>query len=360
MGCTAHAQEVANGSSALVAPLTVNGLDARAMGDYVPPQTELDAAFGCAQPTADPAAKKTVVLVPGVGESVHAAFAWNYIPQLRSQGYDVCWVQPPHGGRGDLTQSALYVANGIKAAHERSGDKVAAIGHSAGPPAIMWALRYDAEAASLVDDFISVAGANRGTALIEPVCGAVGNCPVIAWQVHPNSDFVQALHAQPLPDSVDVTSVYSLTDEGIQPATQVSSISSAANIAVQDVCPTHLVGHIGILSSNAAYQLILDALEHEGPADRTRAAQATECSQYFAPGIEPSKLTELLPAIGEYLAALGEPRYASQPPLPSYAQPDVANPLRPDELADGSSERFSSAGQGIAAAVAGSAQSAID
>ena len=149
----------------------------------------------------------------------------------------------------------------------------------------MWALRYDTEAASLVDDFISVAGANRGTDLVEPACKAVGNCPVIAWQMHPNSDFVQALHAKPLPDSIDVTSVYSLTDEGIQPATQVSSIASAANIAVQDVCPTHLVGHIGILGSNAAYQLILDALEHEGPADRTRAAQATECSQYFAPGI---------------------------------------------------------------------------
>lgn len=250
MGGTARAQEVANGSSGLVAPLTQYGLDARVMGDNVPPQAELDAAFGCTQPTADPAAKKTVVLVPGVGLSVEATYAWGYIPQLSAQGYDVCWVQPPHSGRGDLTQTALYVANGIKLAHQRLDKKVAAIGHSAGSPAIMWALRYDTEAASLVDDFISVAGANRGTDLVEPACKAVGNCPVIAWQMHPNSDFVQALHAKPLPDSIDVTSVYRLTDEGIQPATQVSSIASAANIAVQDVCPTHLVGHVGILGSN--------------------------------------------------------------------------------------------------------------
>ena len=61
--------------------------------------------------------------------------------------------------------------------------------------------------------------------------------------------------------------------------------------------------------------------------------------------------------IGEYLAALGEPRYASQPPLPSYAQADVANPLKSDELTEGSSERFSSAGEGIAGAVAGSSAS---
>ena len=107
MGGTARAQEVANGSSGLVAPLTQYGLDARVMGDNVPPQAELDAAFGCTQPTADPAAKKTVVLVPGVGLSVEATYAWGYIPQLNAQGYDVCWVQPPHSGRGAATGRIL-------------------------------------------------------------------------------------------------------------------------------------------------------------------------------------------------------------------------------------------------------------
>ncbi|WP_235933544.1 esterase/lipase family protein [Corynebacterium qintianiae] len=350
----AHAQEVPNGSSPLLGSSTVHDLDAHAMGDYVPPQAELDAAFGCSNPVADPAAKKTVLLVHGVGANAQQTFAWNYIPQLDAEGFDVCWVNLPHNGRGDLTQAGLYVANAVKLAHSRVGRNIGVVGHSAGPPAAMWGLRYDAEATTLVDDFVSVAGAIRGTTLVEPLCLALGNCPAIAWQMHPQSNFVQALNAEPLAETIDVTSVYSLTDYGIQPATQASYIAGAANIPTQRLCPTQIPGHIGILANNTAYQLVLDALNHDGPADPARL-KGLACSQHISPGIDPRALPVAIPAIGEYVAALGEPRYLSEPALPSYARADVAAPLDPTQMRSGSSQRLAEGSATYSSGVIGSA-----
>ena len=195
MVAPATAQEVPNGSSRVLGSSSVHPLDAHAMGDRVVPKKILDAAFKCRVPKAAKNAKKTVLLVHGVGGDSQQSFSWNYIPQLASQGFDVCWVDLPHNGRGDLTESAQYVMNGIKLAHARLNKNIGVVGHSAGPPVAMWALRYDPEAAKFVDDFIALAGALHGTVAVEPICAALGSCPAIAWQMHPNSNFVQALHA---------------------------------------------------------------------------------------------------------------------------------------------------------------------
>ncbi|AWB85155.1 lipase [Corynebacterium liangguodongii] len=322
------------------------------MGDYVPPQEELDAAFRCVHDTPDPSAVKTVVLVPGVGADEQHSFAWNYIPQLGAEGFDICWVSPPRNGRGDMTQAGLYVAHGVKLAQARLGKNVSVIGHSAGPPVSMWGLRYDEEAASLVDDFIAVAGAVRGTTLVEPACQAVGACPVVAWQMHPQSNFVQALNARPLPDSISVTSIYSRTDGGIQPADEVSAIRGAENIAVQDICANQAPGHLGILANNTAYRLVLDALNNPGPANPERAG--IDCSTHLAPGLVAAELPQLLGAVPEYLSALGEPRFESEPEVPGYARADVTNPTEPGEIASGSSVRAQDASSTLVGAMLGS------
>ncbi|SDL95844.1 Alpha/beta hydrolase family protein [Corynebacterium mycetoides] len=354
----AGAQEVPNGSSLLVGSSTAHGLDAYAMGDYVPPVEELNSAFGCAEPTADPAATKTVVLVSGVAADIFQTFGSNFIPQLTEQGFDVCWVQPPHSGRGDLTQTALYVAQGIKLAQARLGRDVSVIGHSAGTPAAMWAMRYDASAAALVDDFISLAGAVRGTTLIEPVCEVVVTCPVIAWQMHPRSKFLQALNAAPLPENIDATSIFSKTDPGIQPAHLASSILGGTNIPVQDVCPNQYAGHITLLLNNTAYQLAFDALNNDGPANPARIAPA-DCGRLLAPHTNLLNLVSVLHAAPEYLAALGEPRYLSEPELPSYARGDVVDPHEHGGIAEGSSARLAEASSTVGSGLVGSSTTTL-
>ena len=356
MAGSAMAQEVPNGSSQPLGSASVHPLDARAMGDRVVPREKLDGAFTCHSPHGAKNAKKTVLLVHGVGGDSQQSFSWNYIPQLASQGFDVCWVDLPHNGRGDLTESAQYVMNGIKLAHARLHKNIGIVGHSAGPPVAMWALRYDPEAAKRVDDFISLAGALHGTVAVEPICAGLGTCPAIAWQMHPKSNFVQALHAKPLPESISVTSIYSEADYGIQPAKQTSSVAGAANISVQQICPNHLPGHIGILQNNTAYRLVLDALNNEGPAKPSRLGRF-DCRPFFAPGLDVAKAPRLLGAAGEYLAAIGEPRYKTEPRLPSYAQRDVVKPGDPHRIATGSSERLKDGAQTFGGAVIGSVES---
>lgn len=350
----ADAIEVPNTlSSVAVGSSTAEGLDAEAMGDHVPPAEELDAAFSCLNPTAKPDAVQTILLVPGLAADPIQSFSWNLLPQLDAAGYDMCWITPPESGRADLTQTALYVAHAINRAQERLDSRIAVLGHSAGPPAAMWALRYNPDAAAQVEDFISIAGANHGTTLVEPVCAAIGACPVIAWQMHPQSQFIRTINASRLPESIDVTSIYSLTDPGIQPAAYTSSIEGASNIALQDVCPTHLAGHISVLLTNATYRLVMDALSHDGPADPARIGREN-CADYIAPGVELDKTLTAAPALLEAIAVLGEPRYTSEPPLPSYAQNDI-EPAEAAEIAEGSAGRITMSGETITDAVIGSA-----
>ncbi|WP_245531662.1 esterase/lipase family protein [Corynebacterium capitovis] len=345
-----------NGSSAVVQGSSQYPLDAIATGDRAPDPYALEGAFHCSSPEANPEARKTVLLVHGFGFDASASFSWGYIPQLTNEGFDVCWVTLPHSGRGDMTESGMYVAHAVKLAHQRLGRNIAVVGHSGGPPIARWGLRYDAEAASLVDDVISVAGANHGVALVEPACQVTGRCPVSVWQYHPNSDFMQALNAKPLPVNVSVTSIYANSDYGIQPAKAASSIDGAANFAVQDLCPNQVPGHVGILANNTAYRLLLDALENPGPADPNRL-EGFSCTEHVAPGIDPAALPNAIPAFGEYVAALGEPLYSSQPPLPSYAQADVANHAEPGELTEGSAGRLADSSSTFTGAYHGAASS---
>lgn len=304
-------------------------------------------AFNCVSDVAEPDAAKTVLLVHGVGTDSVGTYSWNYQNSLRQEGFDVCTVDLPSSGRADLIESAEYVASAIKLAHYRLDAPVAVMGHSGGPTATLWALRYDADAASKVDDFVSLAGALHGTTFVGAICEVLGECPAIGWQMTVGSNFMKAVHAQPLPENISVTSVYSRTDYGIQPANSVSRLEGASNIAVQDVCATKLPGHIGILADSAAQALVIDALDHDGPADPSRISPEV-CSAPVASGLNVWKSVRLLGSLVEYIRILTEPRVASEPALPEYAMKDLEDnqesyeydSLGSSEGIAGSSENF--------------------
>lgn len=293
---------------------------ASAVTEQIPPAHEK--AFSCVSDVASSDAKKTVLLVHGVGTDSTGTYSWNYENSLQQQGFDVCTVDLPSSGRADLIDSAEYVSSAITLAHNRLGSPVSVIGHSGGPTATLWALRYDAEAAAKVDDFVSLAGALHGTTFVGALCQVLGECPAIGWQMTVGSDFMKAVHAQPLPENISVTSVYSRTDYGIQPANKVSRLEGARNVAVQDVCANKIPGHLGMLVDPAAQSLVVDALEHDGPADPSRISREV-CSKPVASGLDVAGSVRLLGSLGEYLKILTEPRLPAEPTLPEYAQKDL-------------------------------------
>ncbi|NLE78239.1 MAG: lipase [Rhodococcus sp.] len=261
--------------------------------------------------------KEAVLLVGGVGFGPYEAWSWGYAKALPREGFGVCTVAIPNHGRGDATIGAAYVVNAIRYAREQSGRQVDVVAHSAGPALALWAMRFWPDVATSVDDMVVLAAPIHGTLLANAVC-AVGFCPALAHQLSYGSDFTAALNRAPLRSSISVTSIFSLFDEGIQPAREVSSYPGAANIALQDHCPGRLVEHVSQMFDAAAYRLVIDALTHPGPAVPTRTARL--CEGIALPAFA---LSEFVPPFVQgsinYVGILGEPSLPAAPPLPAYA-----------------------------------------
>jgi triacylglycerol lipase len=137
------------------------------------------------------------------------------------------------------------------------------------------------------------------------------------------------------PGDLSYTSIYSgFYDELVEPATPVPTAGldwnknnpNVANILLQDVCPGRFVDHITIgLTDALAFALVLDALEHPGPADPQRAGGSALCGlvpiipdQVIAPEVVVGLINSLKqePANG-----LPNPHLANaEPALKAYAQ----------------------------------------
>lgn len=280
------------------------------------PQEKLDQSVQCTPDVTPTSGKKAVLLVGGVGFGPYEAWSWGYAKALPREGFGVCTVAIANHGRGDATIGAEYVVNAIRYARAQSGQQVDVVAHSAGPELALWAMRFWPDAAASVDDMVALAAPIHGSVVVNAVC--VAFCPALAHQLSYGSEFTKALNRAPLRSSISVTSIFSLLDEGIQPAREVSSYRGAANIALQDHCPVRLVEHVGQMYDAAAYRLVIDALTHPGPAVPARTAQL--CEDIALPGFE---LPEFVPSVVQgsinYLGILGEPSLPVAPPLPSYA-----------------------------------------
>ena len=116
-----------------------------------------------------------------------------------------------------------------------------------------------------------------------------------------------------------------LTDELVQPeapspTSALRSASNVANIAIQDLCPGRPVHHVGLLADAVAFAIVIDALDHKGPADPSRLS-ASICAQALMPGVSPAdvvagNLTVYGDAVIAFSQHSGTP---AEPPLASYA-----------------------------------------
>ena len=279
------------------------------------PEAALKAALHC-PPAFDDAEHVPVLLVHGTFTDDDYNWAWNYLPALRTAGFDVCTVELPDHSLGDMQVQAEYVVYAVRQMAARSGERVSMIGASQGTLHPRWAVKWWPDVRDLTEDIIQLAAPNHGTA-VTALGTSFGSCFAACWQMSQGSNYIAALNeGDETPGDISYTSVYTLTDELVAPQlpTSTSMLDGAANIATQDVCPARPVDHVSISTGDAVgYALALDALTHDGPADVSRF-DITTCAQPFIPGTNPADLFSVQGSAafdGEYVT--------EEPPLKAYA-----------------------------------------
>ncbi|MDX1510886.1 MAG: hypothetical protein R3249_06045, partial [Nitriliruptorales bacterium] len=226
-----------------------------------------------------------------------------------------------------------YVVHAIRWMAATSGQPVDAIGHSQGPLEIRCAIRWWPDLAGLVDDVVSIAGAHHGSTVLDQLCRVP--CAAAAWQMRPASNFLAALNAgDETPPGPSWTSIWSQDDGAIMPP-DASIQDGAANVRVQDLCPGRSVDHNRLIVDAVVFELVLDALGHEGPADVGRF-DATTCAEDLAPGAapppgEPDATIETV----EFFAIIltSAPLLIEEPALAGYATTAPgAEPVKPSPV----------------------------
>jgi hypothetical protein len=231
---------------------------------------------------------------------------------------------------------------------------VSVIAWSQGNLDTQWALKYWPSTRSKVSDFIAMSADFHGALAADIICPTGAPCAPSFKQQEYNSNFITALRSNGGDSAyVPTTSVYSATDEVVQP--QAGTNASAyildarhvgvSNTEVQTVCPGQPAGgfvtHEGILYNPLAYSLAVDALKNPGPGSLARIKTSQVCPCYVAPGLNlndflltESKLKSplctpnlcshfllsdaLITSIMTNLAY--EPKVTVEPPLKSYAR----------------------------------------
>lgn len=277
----------------------------------------LSASLRCPGTFAHPQ-RPAVLLVHGTFANPEENFGWNYVRGLAAAGFDVCTVRLPNRSLDDIQIAAEYVVYAVRQMHERTGATVSMIGHSQGGLEPRWALRWWPDVLDAVDDVVMLASPNHGTMLAGNGPGPLG-CFPSCWQMTPGSMFLTALNAgDETPGDVSYTSLYSLTDELVQPAypEATAALDGGRNILMQDVCPGRPVEHAGFAADGVAFDLAIDALSHPGPADPSRLP-ATACAQATFAAVDP--VTMLTIGVSEF--------QTERPPSLSYS--DHEPPLQP-------------------------------
>ena len=314
-------------AGALVALVPLLGLvPAGAAGD--PPFSvsvaTLDAALDCT-PFTSPE-REPVLLVHGTGSWGHEQWDWSYLPFLQSRGFDVCIVDLPDRGLGDIQVATEYVARAIQVIAASSGRKVDVVGHSQGALEPRWAVKWWPSVRASVDDLVMLAGPNHGT--YRSAAGFPPLLPASFWQMTVGSKFITALNAgDETPGDISYTALYSTQDLLVQPATPVPTAAvdwglettAVQNVAIQDVCPERFVDHLAIGTTDRVTQeLVVDALVNSGAVDVARAGGAALCAlgYYMTPAQLPAALA-LLPL--ELTRGFPNLHIGAEPALKAYA-----------------------------------------
>ena len=279
-----RARSVATATAALMLVVLVGATQARAQGAALTePQAELERALECHGPlTGD--GPPPVILVHGTGSTPEESFGFGYVTALPKRGIPACTVRLPGRALVDQQRSIQYVVHAVREVARRSGRKVSLVGHSQGATLVTYATYLWPDLPAKVDDVVGLAGPYQGTTTADDSC-ADAKCPVFAWQFRRASNINAAFHAAPQPTGPSYTAIATAIDELVAPAPGAARLESAANIVIQDVCALRPIDHYLLTGDAVTYALVLDALTHPGPAERSRFDPGT-CLQTVLPGAD--------------------------------------------------------------------------
>lgn len=283
----------------------------------------------------DGARRSPVLLVPGTGNTANGQYGSSWQPALTDRGIPWCAVTPPNRSLGDIQTTAEYIVRAVRVMHRRSGRRVAILGHSQGGMSMRWALRFWPDTRKKVSDVISLAGDNHGSKwqVETNVKACAVACPPVNFQQAVGSSFLAALNSRTETfGPVSYTQIYTENDLIVHntPPDCSSCLTKGSgrrtNVSLQSICPADRSDHVQIASDIVAYRLVLDALNHDGPARPNRIPR-TICDSLGEPNpltvrVDPSapKDTAGLIAVvcGEPCDTIDAPYVTAEPPLRPY------------------------------------------
>jgi triacylglycerol lipase len=278
---------------------------------YSLPLRILDAALECRSQVDGNGRAEPVLLVHGTNVTRERNWGSGYWPALGAAGFEVCWVQLPDGAGGDIQISAEFAARAIEVIHEQSGELVDVVGHSQGGLVPRWSMKYF-PAGAWVDDYVAFASPNHGTRLVEDFTQQGDRCSESCWQMRPDSQFLSALNdGDETPGRISYTSMYTAADEVVTPP-ESARLDGATNILLQDICPGRPVEHALMVVDALTWELTVDALTHEGPANPERISPRV-CFRTTLPGTR-------LKLAGGPADTSGARITSEEPPLKPYAR----------------------------------------
>lgn len=283
------------------------------------PAAQLEAALECSPDLGRDGGGDPVLLVHGTFTTPEESWDPGYQRVLSGQGFPSCTVDLPGRATTDVQESTEYVVHAIREMSRRAGRKISIVGHSQGTLQPLWALRFWPDIGEKVGEYIGLAGPYQGTEAADLACGA-GSCLEAVWQFRPGSAFLRALFAEPLPASVEYTSIATAFDLAVFPQPRASTFEGRGPILVQDICPGRPVDHVALLFDSVTFALVIDALTHPSAADRSRVFSACGAPPVI-PGTDLAALSTAVAtfAAGVVQAGVLGPQVAREPPLRCYA-----------------------------------------
>lgn len=237
--------------------------DPRFWGDYFLDKYAAERELGPLEPGPAPLVHpRTVLLITGV--TIPAEWFEPMKARLVRDGFKPVVYEPPALLSGDLFENAQALAAVVEQVKADSGqDKIDILAECTGgliARHYIQSLGGDQSVSRLVTFISPQHGLPKA-----PLAAAYAGWPALD-DLTPGSEFLHAVNDVPLPADVRVTSIYSCTDEYIQPYT-TSIIPGAKNIGM---C-TGFVGHFQFFYDPQLYLTMHDALV-EGVDDSNPAA----------------------------------------------------------------------------------------
>jgi triacylglycerol lipase len=205
------------------------------------------------------AVPRTVLLITGV--TIPAEWFDPIVVRLERDGFSPVVYEPPALLSGDLFENSAALAAVVDRIRAETGeDKIDILAECTGG---VIARHYIQSLGG--DQYI-----DRMVTFISPQHGlpkAALAAKLAGWpalhDLTPGSDFLDAVNNAPLPDNVAFTSIYTCTDEYIQPY-KTSIIPGATNIGVG--CDGRFIGHFQFFWDREIYKIMHGALTAPLPA----------------------------------------------------------------------------------------------